>query len=142
MSHASNLFFNQLQMGLSNIGKSTLLVQCFDDVHRFVCFAWYEKVYCNVNNISISSNNFKGLATDLKTVPKEMIRQRILRTGDGTHKYSKKNKDAEVAETAINNNNEPVRDTEHFWGWGKVTTELMIQIYSQTFFFVHQATKK
>lgn len=56
-----------------------------------------------------------GLATDLKTVPKEMLRNRVLRTGDGSHKFSKE-KDAEIP---AQNNNTGERDTEHFWGWGK-----------------------
>lgn len=30
-----------------------------------------------------------GWATDLKTVSEEMINRRVLRTGDGSHKYSK-----------------------------------------------------
>lgn len=64
-------------------------------------------------------NNFKnyivGLATDLKTVPKEMIKNRVLRTGDGSHKFSK----LKDAEAPPNNNNTGERDTEHFWGWGK-----------------------
>lgn len=59
-----------------------------------------------------------GLATDLKTVPPEMIKSRVLKTGDGSHKYSKlAEKDAE--NPPDNNNNEPSRDTEHFWGFGK-----------------------
>lgn len=94
------------------------------------------------NKYLLSLNDFKGLATDLKTVPKEMIRQRVLRTGDGTHKYNKVDKDAEMVEAAIDNNNTPVRDTEHFWGWGKFTTEIKIQIYSQSFLIAQQATKK
>jgi stearoyl-CoA desaturase (delta-9 desaturase) len=61
-----------------------------------------------------------GLATDLKTAPPDMIRNRVLRTGDGTHKYSK----MQDAENPINNNNNNnnsshlERDTEHFWGFG------------------------
>jgi stearoyl-CoA desaturase (delta-9 desaturase) len=57
---------------------------------------------------------FLGLATDLKTVPKSMIRERVLRTGDGSHKYSK---DADEADIEANNN-QTVTTTEHFWGWG------------------------
>lgn len=67
-------------------------------------------------NDTLQFQLFKGLATDLKTVPMEVIRQRVLRTGDGTHKFSKLDKDVEG-----DNNNHPAaieRDTEHFWGWG------------------------
>lgn len=49
-----------------------------------------------------------------------MIKARVLRTGDGSHEYSKiAQKDAESAVPMENNNNEFVRDTEHFWGFGK-----------------------
>lgn len=44
-------------------------------------------------------------------MPDDIIRNRILRTGDGSHKISK--------EIDINNNkNEDSRDIEHFWGFG------------------------
>lgn len=59
-----------------------------------------------------------GLATDLKTVPKKMIRERVLRTGDGSHKYSKLDQN-DVEAKLENNNNQSERDTEHFWGWGE-----------------------
>lgn len=58
---------------------------------------------------------FLGLATDLKTVPKEMLKNRVLRTGDGSHKLSK----LKDAEAPVQNNNTGERDVEHFWGWGK-----------------------
>jgi stearoyl-CoA desaturase (Delta-9 desaturase) len=50
----------------------------------------------------------------LKTVPQDMIRKRVLRTGDGSHKYTK----LQDAELIDNNNRTEDRDTEHFWGWG------------------------
>lgn len=57
-----------------------------------------------------------GLATDLKTVPTDMVKQRLLRTGDGSHKYAQiSTKDVE---SRLDNNNFDARDTEHFWGWG------------------------
>jgi hypothetical protein len=56
----------------------------------------------------------KGLCSDLKTVPQEMIRARALRTGDGSSKYAK----LQDAELLDNNNHTQERDTEHFWGWG------------------------
>lgn len=58
----------------------------------------------------------QGLATDLKTVPADMVKSRALRTGDGSHKYSKLQQ--EDTESRIDNNNVNERDTEHFWGWG------------------------
>lgn len=59
----------------------------------------------------------QGLATDLKTVPLDMIKNRVLRTGDGSHKYSKMQQTD--VEARVDNNNFSERDTEHFWGWGK-----------------------
>jgi stearoyl-CoA desaturase (Delta-9 desaturase) len=57
-----------------------------------------------------------GWATELKTVPDSIIKGRVLRTGDGTHKYSKGSHKQE------DNNNEDQdgdsRDVEHFWGFG------------------------
>ena len=69
----------------------------------------------------------KGWATDLKTVSDEMIRKRVLRTGDGTHRYSKAQTAKELLEAYDQNNNnnneDPFglstkvpRDVEHFWG--------------------------
>lgn len=47
-----------------------------------------------------------------------MIKSRVLKTGDGSHRYNKIiEKDAECPPD--NNNNALDRDTEHFWGFGK-----------------------
>lgn len=47
-----------------------------------------------------------------------MIKSRVLKTGDGSHKYNKiSEKDPECP--SDNNNNGLERDTEHFWGFGK-----------------------
>lgn len=43
---------------------------------------------------------FEGWASDRKTVPLEIVRRRILRAGDGTHRFAKE------------------KDQEHLWGWG------------------------
>ncbi len=50
-----------------------------------------------------------GQAYDLKTVSQDMIKKRVLRTGDGTHPYSK----------FIDNGEEIVsnRNDQHLWGW-------------------------
>lgn len=61
----------------------------------------------------------EGLASDLKTVPADMVVKRAQRTGDGTSPHSKVSLDDKEAEMSNNNNNEDVRDTEHFWGWGE-----------------------
>lgn len=52
-----------------------------------------------------------GWATDLKTVSDEMIRKRVARTGDGTHR----NANSVVDE----NNNEKELNHCDLWGWGK-----------------------
>lgn len=78
----------------------------------------------------------------MKTVPMEMIRQRVLRTGDGTHKYNKMNKDAEGVEGALDNNNTPERDVEHFWGWGKFTKSSFKRSNLTFFSSFKKATKK
>lgn len=51
-----------------------------------------------------------------------MVQKRALRTGDGSHKYSKLQQ--EDVESRIDNNNTNERDTEHFWGWGKLMFKL------------------
>lgn len=85
------------------------------------CFPWdYKtaestKYWFNPSLIFIDLAAFMGLATDLKTVPKNMIRERVLRTGDGSHKYSKDAVDADIEA----NNNHTAISTEHFWGWGE-----------------------
>uniref|UniRef100_A0A336MI11 CSON002025 protein n=1 Tax=Culicoides sonorensis TaxID=179676 RepID=A0A336MI11_CULSO len=58
-----------------------------------------------------------GWAYDLKTVSNEMIRKRVLRTGDGSHKYSKevdlnKNLHKFVEEFQFNKDEE-----KSIWGW-------------------------
>jgi hypothetical protein len=65
-----------------------------------------------------------GWATELKTVPNEIVMKRLLRTGDGTHPYAIK-----VAEEENNNHSDvsvdaynQIRDTEHFWGFGELST--------------------
>lgn len=48
-----------------------------------------------------------------------MVRARVMRTGDGTHRYSLEalKKDGKLPETTPQNNNEGERDLDHFWGW-------------------------
>jgi stearoyl-CoA desaturase (Delta-9 desaturase) len=54
----------------------------------------------------------QGWVTDLKTVSTEMLKNRVLRTGDGSHGYSKSNLNSDV------NQNDDTRDVNHFWGFG------------------------
>lgn len=46
----------------------------------------------------------------------DVIRKRVLRTGDGSHPYSKEAKKHHL-EVDNNNEGEETRDLNHFWGW-------------------------
>lgn len=52
-----------------------------------------------------------GWATDLKTVPADMVDRRVWRTGDGSHKNANKEQDS-LKHTSN------YRDVSHFWGFG------------------------
>jgi stearoyl-CoA desaturase (Delta-9 desaturase) len=64
-----------------------------------------------------------GWATELKTVSEELIRRRLLRTGDGSHKYSKMKSDEERLKAYINertvdaNGNHIHHEEDRIWGW-------------------------
>lgn len=62
-----------------------------------------------------------GWATDLKTASDEMVRKRVLRTGDGTHPYcveaSKMTKKFGI--DSNNNGVEGNEGSEVYWGLGK-----------------------
>jgi stearoyl-CoA desaturase (delta-9 desaturase) len=53
-----------------------------------------------------------GLAYDLKTVSQDMIKKRVLRTGDGTHPYSIMEKNNNREETS-----KQTKTNTHYWGW-------------------------
>lgn len=99
----------------------------------FIDFAaWIGKKFLPWTLRDYSQQKFVlGLATDLKTVPKEMLKNRVLRTGDGSHKLSKQ-KDIEAP---ADNNNTGERDTEHFWGWGKEVFSFVSLLVSNAFSF-------
>lgn len=85
------------------------------------------RYWCNFSIPFLDFFAWLGWATDLKTVSDEMIRKRVLRTGDGTHKYSKETEKAKTAkellDTFNNNNNENNSPDEHvdtLWGWGNL----------------------
>jgi hypothetical protein len=77
-----------------------------------------------------------GWATDLKTASDEMIRRRIMKSGDGTHRYSKeeasKKKTAKELLDLFNNNNnsdDNEKNNPHelegdfadtYWGYGEI----------------------
>lgn len=70
------------------------------------------KYYCNFTIPFIDFFAWLGWATDLKTVSTEMIRKRVMRTGDGSHRYAK--------DSEIKPNGSEVRDVDHFWGFGEI----------------------
>lgn len=53
----------------------------------------------------------------MKTVSDEVVKKRVLRTGDGSHPYSIEAKKNNVKIEEEKNNNEGERDLDHFWGW-------------------------
>jgi stearoyl-CoA desaturase (delta-9 desaturase) len=93
------------------------------------CFPWDYKTAelpgyrWNLSSSVIDFFAWLGWATELKTVPDDIIKRRVLRTGDGTHPYSIK----AMEENNNNGNVDKIRDTEHFWGFGdqEMTSEDM-----------------
>jgi hypothetical protein len=79
------------------------VIRGFSNLHRFL--------RCNFTIPFIDFFAWLGWAYDLKTVSDETIRKRVLRTGDGSHRYSEK--------LDINQNHAPARDVDHFWGYGE-----------------------
>jgi len=91
------------------------------------------RYWCNFTIAFIDFFAMLGWAYDLKTVSDEMIKRRVLRTGDGTHRYSIEaakltNKQLLDAYNQ-NNNNCSAEDQsrlahkqslirEHYWGYG------------------------
>jgi len=57
-----------------------------------------------------------GWAYSLKTMSKETILKRVARTGDGTHKFSRKSNSTENADSVTDKNHDSNED--HLWGWG------------------------
>ncbi|KAG4068278.1 hypothetical protein HA402_007798 [Bradysia odoriphaga] len=88
--------------------------------------------WCNFTIPFIDFFAWIGWAYDLKTVSDDMIRRRVLRTGDGSHRYSKeaaKQKTTNELLASYNNNVDSEEDAErlrqnvarirdHYWGWG------------------------
>ena len=72
----------------------------------------------NISTAVIDFFAWLGWATELKTVPDDIIKKRILRTGDGSHPYAQMQKllDERKANAGTNVNG-GLRDTEHFWGF-------------------------
>lgn len=56
-----------------------------------------------------------------------MIRKRVLRTGDGTHRYAKQKAEAKTARELLDaynnngsNNNDDDDHVDTLWGWGEL----------------------
>lgn len=115
--------FYSFKMGLQDIWAANSFLQLLDSVHWLFCVDWWVSIFIILNDHLMSVNNWLGWATDLKTVPVELINSRVLRTGDGSHNHSKKSGD-EITE------NDDYRDTTHFWGFGdkEMTAEDMKKI--------------
>ncbi|KAJ6638267.1 Acyl-CoA Delta-9 desaturase [Pseudolycoriella hygida] len=89
------------------------------------------RYWCNFTIPFIDFFAWLGWAYDLKTVSDDMIRRRVLRTGDGSHRHSKEaakqKTQNELIEEENNNINEEeeerlkqnvARIRDHYWGWG------------------------
>lgn len=79
--------------------------------------------WCNFSTAFLDFFAWIGWATDLKTVSDELMHKRILRTGDGSHKYSKlKTKEekilAYVKDRSVDANGNHIHHEEDMiWGW-------------------------
>lgn len=85
------------------------------------------RYWCNFSIPFLDFFAWLGWATDLKTVSDEMIRKRVMRTGDGTHRYAANEAKAKTARELLdsynNNTSGHPEEDEHvdtLWGWGKL----------------------
>ena len=89
------------------------------------------RYWCNFSIPFIDFFAWLGWATDLKTVSDEMIRKRVLRTGDGSHRYSQEELKKKTARELLDiyNANKSSSDNNNFypkdtlWGWGEATAK-------------------
>lgn len=125
--------------------RSNSLLNLFYFSNQHV-YPWDYKVselpryWCNFSIPFLDFFAWLGWATDLKTVSDEMIRKRVLRTGDGSHRYSKEKADAKTAKELLeaynNNNNNNEEEDDHvdtLWGWGELTTFPRVQVELKLF---------
>lgn len=90
--------------------------------------------WCNLTTSVIDFFACLGWAYDLKTMSQEMVRRRVLRTGDGSHRNSKeeeeKRKTSKVSTQTKEDcggedegeHNDP---RDHYWGWGNSSFSCM-----------------
>ncbi|XP_037035010.1 acyl-CoA Delta(11) desaturase-like [Bradysia coprophila] len=82
------------------------------------------RYWCNPTIFFIDFFAWLGWAYDLKTVPDEMVRRRVLRTGDGSNRHSKEIKmkhktSKQLVETCTEKyNDEEEERRDRYWGWG------------------------
>lgn len=82
--------------------------------------------WCNFSTGFLDFFAWLGWATDLKTVSADLIRKRIQRTGDGSHKYSELKTSEEQLKAYISNrtidaNGNHIHHKEDLiWGWDDV----------------------
>lgn len=98
-------------MGLQSLGASSVGENFMATSFCWWVYIFLSSYYCNFTIPFIDFFAWLGWATDLKTVSTEMIRKRVLRTGDGSHRY--------VQGSESKTDASPMRDVDHFWGFGK-----------------------
>lgn len=107
-----------------------------------------DRYWCNFSIGFIDFFAWLGWAYDLKTgfvclmikrfeltryffllVSDEMIRKRVMRTGDGSHRYAK----ADLTEIKLNKESE--KDVRHYWGFGETMKHFHQKIKKINIFF-------
>lgn len=84
------------------------------------------KSFLNTNIVIFNTLNTPGWAYDLKTVPANLIENRVIRTGDGSHRNEKM-----ISKTKESmNQDSDTQDNNSFWGYGdkEMTEEDMKKI--------------
>lgn len=103
----------------------SLSVEIFAKSFLSIDFSWDYKTaelpgyMFNISTAFIDFFAWIGWATELKTVPENLIQSRIVRTGDGSHPLSKEK--LEGMDDNNNDDDDASRDVEHFWGFGDDT---------------------
>lgn len=82
----------------------------------------------NISTAFIDFFAWLGWATELKTVPESIVKQRIERTGDGSHKHSKEVKKLLEVNNDANYQEKQELSSENFWGFGKFVIEIKYKI--------------
>jgi stearoyl-CoA desaturase (Delta-9 desaturase) len=95
--------YKAAELGKYSTNISTGFIDLCAKIGKFT-FNWFKRIHSYESSRS-------GWAYDMKTVSSEMVKKRVLRTGDGTHPYSQESKIA----TALQDHH---HDSENaIWGW-------------------------